>query len=82
MAPQIGGSASDGTYNPKLGVFLLPPLVGLPYPDMVANGMFPPLVFNIHPTKLFGLLTNWSVIVQDWEQSIRQREIPDTPNSS
>lgn len=60
MAPQIGGSASDGTYNPKLGAFLLPPLVGLPYPDMVANGMFPPLVPIF--TRLGGLLIKWSAL--------------------
>jgi hypothetical protein len=51
MAPQVGG-ASDGAYNSKLGVYLLPPLIGLPYDDMVANGMLSPtLHFSVHSTE-------------------------------
>ena len=30
--------ASDGTYNPNLNAYILPPLVGLPFDDMRANG--------------------------------------------
>lgn len=60
MAPQIGGSAADGTYNPRLGAFLLPPLVGLPYHDMVANGMFPRFVSTFAP--LSSLLISNSII--------------------
>lgn len=73
MAPQIGGSAADGTYNPKLGAFLLPPLVGLPYSDMVANGMFPPFV---------SISTRLKSLLQGWEQNMQRQAIQNTPSSS
>ncbi|KAH0606970.1 uncharacterized protein H6S33_002958 [Morchella sextelata] len=38
MAPRVTGSAFDGRWDGARSLYLLPPLVGLPLPDMRANG--------------------------------------------
>lgn len=34
-------TAYDGTWNSGLGAYILPPLIGLPFNDMVKNGESP-----------------------------------------
>ena len=40
-------TANDATWNTRMGSFILPPLIGLPFHEMVKNGESP-----FYPTRL------------------------------
>lgn len=35
-------TAYDGQWNPRVGSYILPPLIGLPFHEMVKNGIYLP----------------------------------------
>lgn len=58
MAP-IPQSAYDGTWNPETQTYVLPPLVGLPFSEMVRNGIYTSLIapfFALSLTIFSGVL--------------------------